>query len=270
MTLFPIEHAHRLASPAEGEALFRGLRERVVSVRGYHTREAALIERLTTAFDVRREHTLSFEDGILARAALHALTHTSYGYLHVATADAIVRLWREREAWVHATGDPTVVERLLGRELPPGTHTVGDTTVTIATDDRRYPIGVRTPSRDTALALFHALASERLVRGHITIAGDDARAPLAAFVIACAAEAHLACELDRTAARQLTEAFAGFTCDWQASLVLVDFPDGRIHGFLKTPNTDERNQRRWRARIDKALRRAGLAAQDGSQARKDG
>jgi hypothetical protein len=41
-------------------------------------------------------------------------------------------------------------------------------------------------------------------------------------------------------------------------MILVDFPEGRIHGFLKTPNVDERHRRKWQARIDKALRKAKL------------
>jgi hypothetical protein len=65
-------------------------------------------------------------------------------------------------------------------------------------------------------------------------------------------------EIERCAARALTERFAGEPLDWQADGILVDFLDGRIHGFLYSSDVSERARRRWQAQIDAALRRAGL------------
>ena len=67
-------------------------------------------------------------------------------------------------------------------------------------------------------------------------------------------------DLEVGVARELTELYAGEKLDWQAAGCLIDFPDGIIHGYLTTPNVGESDRAKWKRRISKALRDAGLVA----------
>src|SRR5688572_25608779 len=98
MALIPIEHAHRLGSPAEAEAWFRAFGEKRVSARGFHTSDPERFARLVDAIEPRREHTVSFEGGTLgpqAFDALDVLSRSRFQYLHVRTTAAILRIWPE-------------------------------------------------------------------------------------------------------------------------------------------------------------------------------
>jgi hypothetical protein len=149
-----------------------------------------------------------------------------------------------------------VVEEVLGAELTTGVNTVRGGTVTLAEAGEGWPTDLRATSPELALRLFHALTTGPLARGHITGIRDGARASLLAFLRASGAEVSATLELPVAVARDLAEAFAETAIDWQARAVIVDFPEGRIHGFLTTPKVEERDRKRWHARIDKALRRA--------------
>lgn len=261
MTLIPIEHPRRLGSPAEAEALFVALGERVVSTRGFHTTDAARIGRLVAAIDFAHDHTISFEDGTLtpaARAALEALATSRFGYLDLRTVSASLRVWPALHSWVHSSLDRAATARALATPLAPGANTVGDAQVTIAKDGCGYPVHIETRNVTTALAMFGALTDEQVKQGHLTGARADSAPLLVRFLVEIAARVHATLELDVATARALTDLYAGEPLDWQAYPVLVDFPDGRIHGFLTTPNAGERHRNKWLARIDKALRRARL------------
>jgi hypothetical protein len=54
MTLIPMKHVRRLASPEEAEAFYRGLRVQRVSVRGFHTTDPDRFESLIAAVDPKR------------------------------------------------------------------------------------------------------------------------------------------------------------------------------------------------------------------------
>jgi hypothetical protein len=233
MTLIPIEHAHRLASPTEAEAFFRGLGQRRVAVRGFHTTDPERIEALVAAVNPKRQHTISFRGGTLgdaARAALAALCGSEFGYLDLRTSPASLRVWPGRHTWV---------DRLSG-------HTSTD--------------WLETRSITEALDRFNGICGQEteIVQGHITGITEQARAPLLGFLGASLTEVHVVLDVSVQTARLLTEQFPGQKLDWGSEMIQVDFPDGWIHGYLKTPKVDEQHRRRWQARIDKALRRARL------------
>jgi hypothetical protein len=231
MTLIPIEHPHRLASPAEAEVFYRGLRDRRVGVRGFHTTDPDRFEALIAAAESKREHTVSFLGGTLddeARSALSELCGCSFEVLQVRTASASLRVWPGRRAWVEGLAE------------------------------RRPTDLVETKSIAEALDRFDGISGEHIDRGHISNLSGQARAPLLSFLSAARTEVHVVLSVTLQAARSLTELFPGQKLDWQSDTARVDFPDGSIRGFLETPRAEERHRRRWQARIDEALRRAGL------------
>ena len=46
---------------------------------------------------------------------------------------------------------------------------------------------------------------------------------------------------------------SGEPIDWQADGMLVDFPEGLVHGYLVTPNAGERERAAWQVRVEKAF-----------------
>lgn len=96
----------------------------------------------------------------------------------------------------------------------------------------------------------------RVDRGFITGVRAETKPQLSGFLDALAARVDAVLEIDVAVARMLTEQYAGAALDWQADGVLVDFPEGRIRGFLRTPKTTEGDAQKWRARVTRALRRA--------------
>jgi hypothetical protein len=232
MALIPLEHPHRLASPAEAEALFRALGllgQRVVSCRGFHTTDPARITRILEAIEPKREHTVSFESGTLTPAAwraLEALLSSNFGYLDVQAAEAQLRVWPGRQYWAYAAG---------------------------STDKR-----VELPGMAEAFNRFGDLAPERVVRGFISGITPPCHAPFHELLVAMRVQVHAVLGLSVAKARELTELYAGEKLDWQADGLLMDFPEGRIHGFLKTPDTGPELRAKWLARVEKALRRARI------------
>jgi hypothetical protein len=226
VTLIPIEHERRLTSAHEAAALFGGLHQRRISARGFHTLDPARFERLVTALVPEREHTISFEGGQLGAAtlrALDALARSPFQYFDLRATNADLRIWPGLRTWVH-------------------------------TPERQ----VETQDISSALALFCSLTAERAERGFIQGVRAETKPLLVNFLTALGGRVNAVLELDLLAARSLTELYAGERLDWQADGVLVDFPEGRIHGFLTTPKVSGRDREKWLARIEKALGRAGL------------
>lgn len=232
MALIPLEHPHRLASPAEAEAWFRALGilgQPVVSCRGFHTKDPERISRILEALEPKREHTVSFETGTLTPAAwraLEALTSLKFGYLDLQAAEAQLRVWPERQYWAYAAG---------------------------STDK-----SIEFAGMTEALSRFRELGPTRVVQGFINGITPPCCAPLKEFLMVTGVTVHAVLELNVSTARALTELYTGEKLDWQADMLLVDFPEGRIHGFLKTPDTGPEFRAKWLERVEKALRRAGL------------
>lgn len=264
MSLIPIESPRRLPSAAAAAAWLRACGARTVSVRGFHTQEPARIERLVLSIEPKREHTISFQRGTLsapARAALGVLATARFQYLDLDTADASLRIWPARHTWVHAdvTADRVAaVASLLGVPLTPGETELKETQVTLKPGERGTRIEIETKSIPTALALFGALADGPVGRGFITGVHADTRTPLLHFLRALGAQVDAVLEIGVDAARALTELYAGEKLGWQVPGVLVDFPDGRIHGYLRMADNTPRNREKWLARVEKAWRKAGL------------
>lgn len=271
MTLIPVEHSRKLASPEEAARFFRRLDTvrfldrfyaRTVAVRGYHTEDPALVARLVSAVQPPRESTVSFEGGVLSREAqdsLSALALSPYEYLDVRTSDADLRVWPAEHSWVHASAPRSVVETVLGRPLAQGKNVVDDGELTLDEADPGHPVFLETRSIPRALSFFRAMTSETFSRGFVMQLSEQAKPALVAFLHALHPRVNVSMEIDLAAARSLTEAFPRATADWQSDGVMVSFPDGTISGFLTTPNVGERYRNRWLARVDEALRRAGLS-----------
>ena len=269
MALIPIESPRRLPSAAAAAAWLRAAGRvwspRTVSVRGFHTRDPARIERLVLAIEPPREHTISFQHGTLsapARAALDGLARARFQYLDLDTADASLRLWPARHTWVHADATAAGVAAaaaILGVPLAPGKNALEAAHVTLAPGERGTRVEVETSSIPTALALFGALTDDGAVgRGFVTGVHADTRTPLLRFLSALGAQVDAVLEIGIDAARALTELYAGEKLSWQVPGVFVDFPEGRIHGYLRMADNTPRNREKWLAAVEKAWKKAGL------------
>jgi len=231
MALIPVEHPRRLQSPAEAEAFYRGLGDRHVSARGFHTRDVTRIEKLVEAIDPEREHTISFQQGTLgpaARAALDVLAHATFGYLdlRVRNHEYCLRVWPSLHTWVHH-----------------GAETL------------------ETKSIDEALRLFHSVTVDKneLTRGFINGVKPAAKKPLLDFLRVVDAQVDAVLDIDVASARAVTELYRGERLDWQSNMLLVDFPEGRINGYLLSSAMGESERAEWQKRVTKALERAGLS-----------
>ncbi len=233
-----------------------------MSARGFHTRDLSRVSRVVDALPTKHESTVSFEGGVLgpaALSALSALTMTPFDYLDLRSSDASLRVWPARHAWVFSSRSHADAEEVLGVSLAPGKNVLADAEITLEQGDVGYPIWMETRSIPRAFSFFRALTSDAFERGCIMQPHAQAKASLVAWIAALQSKVNAVLDLEVDVARALTEAFPGESLDWQSDGILVEFPEGRIHGFLVTPNTGEREQKRWLARIDKALRRADLA-----------
>lgn len=227
MTLIPISHARKLRSPAEAMALFRALGEKRVAMRGFHTTDAARIERVISAVATKYDHTISFEGGSIAASAgpLRDLALSrAYDYLDVRTRIANLRIWPARHSWV--TSDAPTFE---------------------------------TTSIAAAVERFHATAGEPHERGFVMRMRDAAKPLVVRLAIALGAELNAVIEVELAVASALTTLFAGERLEWQADGLFVRFPDGEIAGFLKTPKVADKHRAKWHAQIDKAIRKAKLS-----------
>jgi hypothetical protein len=261
VTLLPIEHATRLASPAQAAALFRALGARRVSVKGWNLTDRAAIDRVVGALVPGAENTVSFERGTLtaaAWAALEPLAGAGAGYFDLNAAWTQLRIWPER-AWVLAPSVPDVaaISRVVGAPLAPGENRIGATRVTIG--DK---LDVETTSAAAACAIFRAIAGDVVSRGFVMGANPAAKLRLPAFLAAVNARvvtADLWLSVDLAA--ELATGFPHDPLEWQAEHAIVRFPEGSITTYrVVTPTTDrEKVRRKALARIDKALRRARIA-----------
>lgn len=268
MALIPIESPRRLPSAAAAAAWVRAAGRvwspRTVSVRGFHTRDPARIERLVLAIEPQREHTISFQHGTLsaaARAALDVLARARFQYLDLDAADVSLRIWPARHTWVHADATAAgvaAVAAVLGVPLAPGKTALDATHVTLSPGERGTRIEVETKSIPTALALFGALTDGPVGRGFITGVHADTRTPLLRFLLALGAQVDAVLEIGVDAARALTELYAGEKLSWQVPEVFVEFPEGRIHGHLRMADSTPRNREKWLAAVEKAWKKAGL------------
>ncbi|MDB4938484.1 MAG: hypothetical protein JWP87_5456 [Labilithrix sp.] len=235
MSLIPIEHPRRLRSAAEGEAWFRGLGQDRVSVSGLQTSNPERIARVVAAVEPKHDHTVSFLGGTLGTAAhdlLDTLALSSFQYLDVRTVDADLRIWPALRSWVHV-----YTERPEGAARP-------------ETVDLPIPV---------ALAIFRAKSGERLDRGFVNGLHEETKPLLVRFLVELATKVDAVLDVELATARALTELYAGEKLDWQADGFLLDFPEGRIHGYLPTPRITESDRAKWQARATKGLVRAGLS-----------
>lgn len=231
MSLRPIEHAYLLKSPAEAEAFFRALHffgsRASIGTRGHHTRDPARIERLVNAIEPKREHTISFENGKMNLEALRSFAEKRFHYLHIDTGKAFYRSWPDwPRTWVY----PNVEN----------SETIDLTDIPAAVEE------------------FGAIAGDAIRQGFISGVVDETKPFLVAFLRAIDATVHVNLHIDLAPARALAELYEGEKFQWGDELILVDFPRGRIHGFLVTPKVGPEYEAKWQAKITKALRKAKL------------
>ena len=259
MALIPIEFPQRLQSPAEAEAFYRRLGDRRVGVRGFRTNDPRRIDRLVSAIEPGHDSTINFETGLLDQrgwARLEALAAAQAEYLDIHAGGANLRMWpAQAKVYARLPVDGIAgVSEAFGAPLRAGENRHGETTIMID-PVAGYPLAVAltTPDRDVALRMFRALGDARLSRGHVMRASEPAKHALGPFLHGLGATVHVALDVQLELARELATVCPDLAHDWQASLVLVDFPAGRIHGFLKTPNVSERDREQWLARVRTAV-----------------
>lgn len=258
MALIPIEYPQRLRSPAEAEAFYRRLGDTRVGVRGFRTNDPGRIERLVSAIEPGHDSTVNFETGLLdprGWARLEALAAAPAEYVDIHAGGANLRLW-PAQAKVYARLPALGIEGVseaFGAPLRAGENRCGETTILID-PVIGYPLAVALATTDRAVAMrmFRALGDAQLSRGYVMRASEPAKRVLAPFLHGLGATVHVSLDVQLELARELATVCLDLRHDWQASMVLVDFPDGRIHGFLKTPDATERDRERWLARVRNA------------------
>ena len=259
VALIPIEYPERLRSPAEAEALYRKLGDQRVGLRGFRTNDPARIDRLVSAIDPGHDTTINFETGLLDERGWARLDELAAGrpdYLDVYAGGANLRMWPE-QAKVYARlplDGVAGVAQAFGAPLRTGENRCGETAIVID-PVVGYPLAVAltTPDRAVALRMFRALGDPSVSRGYVMRASEPAKSALGPFLHGLGATVHVVLDVHVEVACELATVYPDLKHDWQASMVLVDFPAGRIHGFLKTPNTGERDREQWLARIRKAV-----------------
>lgn len=259
MALIPIEYPERLRSPAEAESLYRRLGDERVGLRGFRTNDPRRISRLVSAIDPDHDSTINFETGLLDTrgwARLGELAAAGAQYLDVHAGGANLRMWPEQTK-VYARLPRDGIEGVafaLGEPLRKGENRLGETTIVID-PVAGYPLAVAitTPDRELGLRMFRALGDPAVSRGNVMRASEPAKSALGPFLQGLGATVHVVLDVQLELARELATVCPDLKHDWQASMVLVDFPAGRIHGFLKTPNIDDSDREQWLARIRKAV-----------------
>ncbi len=261
MTLFTLQHARHLVSAQEALRFYGALGETHVQLSGFNTRAADQIARFVAALPARGPHTVSFEGGQLtasAREALAQLVLASYEYLDVRSQNADLRCWPALYSWVHAQADRKALARALGAELPDSPFVLGDLRGTWHTDGRAYPVDIETRAPQPAWRIFDALSSSALRRGFLRGAQPDSQPHLVRLLIESGSDVHIDAALSLDGACELTKGAARAEGIWQGSSVMVAFPDGTITGSLNSTQASEHSEADWHARIDEALRNAGL------------
>jgi hypothetical protein len=259
VALIPIEYPHRLSSPAEAEALYRGLGDERVGVRGFRTADPRRIDRLVSAIDPGHDSRINFETGQLDHrgwARLDELAAAPSEYLDVHAGGANLRMSPAQvKVYARLPHDGIDgVSEAFGAPLRAGENRHGDTTIMID-PVIGYPLAVALTTTDRAIAMrmFRALGGAQLSRGHVMRASEPAKHALAPFLHDLGATVHVSLDVQLELARELATACPDLRHDWQGSLVLVDFPVGRIHGFLKPPEVSEHDREQWLARVREAV-----------------
>jgi len=259
VALIPIEYPLRLRSPAEAEALYRRLGDERVGVRGFRTADPRRIDRLVSAIDPGHDSTVSFETGVLDSsgwARLEALAAAPSEYLDIHAGGANLRAWPAQvKVYARLPFDGVAgVAAAFGAPLRAGANQHGETTIMID-PVIGYPLAVAVTTTDRALAMrmCRALGDVQLSRGHVMRASEPAKHALAPFLHGLGATVHVSLDVQLELARELATVCPDLRHDWQASTVHVDFPDGRIHGFLKAPGTSEHDREQWLARVRTAV-----------------
>lgn len=265
VTLIPVHHALRLRSAAEAEALLRALGDRQASARGFHTSDPARLGYLVAAVRPKSESTVSFEGGTLnagACAALAGLVSAgAFSYLDLRTADANLRVWPGRHAWVHAAmpaGGLEGLEAIFEAPIVVGENWVRGAKLVVRSSGG-YPVDLETRDLAEAFTVFDALSSGPVERGFVIGLTTAGKPLLLKLLLALGTTASAVLELDLAEARALTEVFAGERLEWHGS-VIVKFPEGEICGYLVTPNAGEGDRAKWLRRVDKGLKKAGLSS----------
>jgi hypothetical protein len=267
MTLYLFQHARRLGTADEARRLYEALGEKQVQVYGWKTTDVAQIGRMVAALPERERHSLSFEGGTLsaaAREALAVLVLRPYDYLDVRSGNANLRCWPAQRSWVHAQASAAALGQALGQalgpngDLPASPFVLGELTGSFHGDGRHYPVDIETRTPQPAWRVFAALSVDALDRGFISGARRSSHDPLLAFLTASRAEVTLDAVLPAATASALVSHAGQASGNFQAGGAMVTFPDGAITGSLTRSNDSEANRKKWHARIDKALRRAGL------------
>lgn len=227
--LLPLEHEYRIKSPADAEAFLRALQfcggRASVGVRGHHTKDPRRILRLVSAIEPKRDHQISFGAGKMNLDAMAQLATKRFHYFDLATRAATYRSWPDMpRTWVHAnTSD---AETSTFEDIP------------------------------AAIEKFRTMAGDELRQGFINGVQEESKAALVEFLVATEAEVHAYLHIEFASARGLAELYEGEKFDWANMQVTVDFPEGRIHGFLTSPNVQDEHKARWQKRITRALRKA--------------
>lgn len=246
MSLIPVRHARRLASPAEAEAFFRGLRlltSPSIGLIGLHTQDIKRIVRVIHALDTSESHTIHFKGGSLnaaARAALTRLVQLPFEFLAITIPGADLRVWHGYNAIVHS-------DRPFPKKYDPA-------------EIKATPHGhdLETKKETVALDALFSVADERIKEGHINELKESTKPALLDFLRELQGTVHGSIGVSVANARALSELYAGERLDWRADGIHVTFPEGEIEGFMVSPNTTEDDRKKILKRLDKALARAGL------------
>jgi hypothetical protein len=260
LALIPIVHERRVASAAEAERLFRALGEKRVSVRGCKTPDPARIAALVAAVEPKREHSISFEDGILdaaAHDAIAALATARYQVFCVETRLADLRIWPWLpRAWVLATSaSAEAIGSALGTPIAVGEQQIGEMRVEVK-DGEGWVIRCETTEFAAAARLFRAIAGEPIRIGNVTNLVAGVQPLVERALVAMRTNVHVVMEVDVKTARELGELFAGESFDWQAGGIIIGFPAGAITGYFRSHEITDRKRVKWHRRIDKALAKA--------------
>jgi hypothetical protein len=218
--LVPIEYPERLKSPAEAAAFYRALGERSVALTGGHTRDLARVGRYVDAIVPNWSHTISFQSGTLDFGRLEALAlATGFHYFDLATTEAVLRIWPALYAWVYPNRQGVTTEKFE--------NIAG------------------------AVARFREMTGRELRRGFINGVQEPTKPLLLDFLRHAHAEVDVTLTVEPERGAELTEPEVEF--EWQAAELIVDFPGGRVNGFLVTPNVGEEFHDAWQRRVADAF-----------------